>query len=187
MSLRRIALWSCRSSGFVGKAIQTQTWSDVNHSAFEWVDNALFIDIGPPKLRLLSVPSILASGKGDVIHRFYFDVPEKLYLDSLQFAREHMVGKKYDYVSVARFLLPVRALVGRLKPTQRAMTNSFFCSEGTEILFRKCDLPLVNRRRLTAKVSPQDQYESVRLYDAVSCERWEAGQLVYLGAIPEDF
>lgn len=181
--VRHLALWSCRSNGFVGRAIRLQTWGDVNHSAVEWVEDGCYLDIQPGGVKLRPVPAVLAPGTGEVVHRFVFATTAEAYDASLAFARTRMVGKGYDFVSVGRFLVPLRRALGRLEPAVRSTTERFFCSEGAEIVFRKHGLALVRPSRPTSQISPQDQFDSVRLEQALRYERWEHGRRLYQGPV----
>lgn len=164
---------------FVSKAIRLQTWGDVNHTAFEFVDDSLTVQIQHPVV--IGIPRQQLINKSRLAYRFVFGVSDELYDKALEFAKAEMIGKAYDKVSVARFLVPLRRVLGWLKPAVREANSTWFCAEGAEVLGRKCEKGLVRQIKEPARVSPQDQYESRLLELCAIYEEYQQGSLLYSG------
>lgn len=175
--MKHIAFVFTTGDSLVSKAIRLQTWGDVNHAAFEFFEDSLLIQIQNPKV--IGIPPGDLILKSKAAFRFVFEAPDELYDEALNFAKVEMIGKAYDKVSVARFLIPLRRILGWLKPAKRAASNTWFCSEGTEVLARKVKLALVRELIDAARISPQQQYSSIRLDSYKYYEEFKNGSLVY--------
>jgi hypothetical protein len=183
--MKHIAFLFTSGDSWTSKAIRAQTWGDVNHTAFEFVDDGAVIQIQSPKV-LLVHPSVLINASGK-LYRFVIPVEDRLYDEAFQFAKDNMVGKSYDKISVARFLIPVRAALGKLDPLVRKATAAdWFCSEGSEVLGRKCEKGLVRSVIEPARISPQQQFISIRLEstDVILYQEYQKGELLYSGPLP---
>lgn len=177
--MKHIAYVFTNGDSWMSKAIRLQTWGDVNHTAFEFVEDGVLIQIQSPKV--IEVPPAVLIERASKTYRFVLPVEDEVYEKTLAWARANIVGKNYDIISVARFLLPLRDLLGRLKSAVRKASRDWFCAEGSEVLGRKCEQGLIRTRIDPARISPQKQFESKILEKAVVYQEYQKGELIYSG------
>jgi hypothetical protein len=177
--MKHIAFIFTDGDAWTSTAIRVQTWGDVNHAAFEFVEDNVIVQIQNPKVIFAAPGYLLNTSKK--AYRFVLEVDDALYAAAYAFAEKEMVGKAYDKVSVARFLIPLRRVLGRLTPTKRWASETWFCSEGTQVLSEIVGKKLV--RKEPARCSPQDLFESIRLEseEVVLYQEYEKGELLYSG------
>lgn len=177
--MKHIAYIFTSGDSWMSKVIRLQTWGDVNHTAFEYVDDTTVIQVQHPRV-IEVLPTVLLE-KAKMAYRFVFPVGDMEYKTTLDFARAEIVGKEYDWISVARFAIPLRNILGRLKPAVRVASREWFCSEASEVQGRKVNLGLVRDIINPARVSPQRQFESKILESAVLYQEYQKGRLIYTG------
>ena len=153
--MKNIALRSHDGSGWVSSLIAQGTYGEVNHSSIEFVEDGIVIE-AHAKNGVVE-RSVAGHGKGDVVHRFVFPVSDEEYASALTFAREQ-VGKKYDNRAIIRFVPFLRNAV----PADREEYGRWICSELAEVIMRKANIPTQRRDYRADKVSPQDQFKSIR-------------------------
>lgn len=159
---RRIGFRLYHGTAALSRAIQVQTWSDINHAGVEFLDDGLVCEALGTGLTLRATTIADAGHSADtVIHAFDFDIPEAPYAKALAFARAHH-GDRYDWVSLVAFSGVLRSVFQRTSPLARKSSGIWICSEFFEVIARMVDVAFVRDHRDPATVTPADLWDSLR-------------------------